>query len=236
MQISQPRIERNCPENVIFNELLSLDGKHILELGCGKAEYTRAIATDGHDRRITATEVDQRQHAKNLQIDDLPNVTFLLAGAESIPAEDAGFDIVMMFKSLHHVPGNRLADAFQEIHRVLKPGGLAYISEPVYGGALNEIMRLFHDEKLVRENAFAALQYAVDTNQFKLVNEIFFNSPVYFENFADYDRKVLNVTHTDHRLSDETYNRVRELFLQHMQPDGAHFQAPMRVDLLQKSE
>ena len=235
MQISQSRIERDCTENEVYNALLSLDDKHILELGCGKAEFTRAIATGGHGRRITATEVDQRQHAKNLLIGDLPNVTFLLAGAQSIPEPDASFDIVMMFKSLHHVPGELLAGAMQEIHRVLKPGGLAYISEPVYGGELNQIMRLFHDEKLVREQAFAALQQAVDNNQFRLVDEVFFNSPVYFENFADYENKVLKVTHTDHRLSDATYNRVRDLFNQHMQPDGAHFLAPMRVDLLQKA-
>lgn len=235
MQISQTRIERNCPEHEIFNALLPLDGKCILELGCGKAEYTRAIAAGGHNRRIKATEVDQRQHEKNLLIDDLPNVTFMLAGAESIPEPDESFDIVMMFKSLHHVPGDLLDRAMQEIHRVLKPGGLAYISEPVYMGALNDIMRLFHDEKLVREKAFAALQHAVESNKFKLVDEIFFNSPVYFENFAEYDRKVLKVTHTEHRLSDATYTRVRDLFQQHMQPDGAHFLAPMRVDLLQKA-
>ena len=236
MQISQTPIDRNCAESEIFNELLTLDGKHILELGCGAAMHTRAIAAEGRDRYITATEVDQRQHAKNLLIDDLPNVTFLLAGAESIPEQDQSVDIVMMFKSLHHVPGDLLDEALREINRVLKPGGLAYISEPVYGGAFNDIVRLFHDEKLVREAAFAVLQRAVDTNLFSLVDEVFFNSPVYFEDFNDFEHKVLNVTHTDHTLSDETFNQVRDLFLQHMQPDGAHFLAPMRVDLLQKPQ
>lgn len=236
MQISQIRIDRNCPESEVYNELLTLDGKHILELGCGAAEYTRAIAEDGNGRRITATEVDQRQHAKNLTVDDLPNVTFILAGAESIPLADESFDIVMMFKSLHHVPGESLSDALSEINRVLKPGGLAYISEPVYMGDLNGIMRLFHDEKLVREAAFAALLQAVDSDQFRLADEIFFNSPVSFKNFEDFENKVLKATHTEHRLSDEIFNRVRDLFQSHMQPDGAHFLAPMRVDLLQKPE
>ena len=235
MQILQIRIDRDCSESEIYNELLDLDGRHILELGCGAAEFTRAIAEDGLNRRDTATEVDYRQHEKNLLIDDLPNVTFILAGAESIPQADDSFDIVMMFKSLHHVPKDSLPDALLEINRVLKPGGLAYISEPVYMGDLNDIMRLFHDERLVREAAFSALQSAVDSKLFKLVNEVFFNSPVYFEDFADFEKKVLNVTHTDHRLSDETFNQVRDLFLQHMRPDGVHFQAPMRVDLLQKA-
>ena len=234
MQISQVQIDRNCTENEIFNELLTLDGKQILELGCGSAMHTRAIAEDGRDRRITATEVDQHQHAKNLLIDDLPNVTFLLAGAESIPEQDQCFDIVMMFKSLHHVPVELLDQALQEINRVLKPAGLAYISEPVYMGELNDIMRLFHDEKLVREAAFSALEHAVSNHQFKLVDEIFFNSPVYFKDFNDYENKVLKATHTEHRLSDETFSKVRKLFQQQMQADGAHFLAPMRVDLLQK--
>jgi len=236
MQISQTPIARNCNESEIYNGLLELDGKRILELGCGAAEFTRAIAKDGHDRLITATEVDKRQHEKNLLIDNLTNVTFLLAGAESIPEPDQSFDIVMMFKSLHHVPGDLLADALLEINRVLKPGGRAYISEPIYAGELNDIMRLFHDEKLVREAAFAALQSAVDSKLFKLVKEIFFNSPVFFENFADYENKVLKATHTDHRLNDDTYNRVRDLFERNMCQDGAHFLAPMRVDLLQKQE
>ena len=97
-------------------------------------------------------------------------------------------------------------------------------------------MRLFHDEKLVREAAFAALQQAVDTEQFALVDEVFFNTPVYFEDFTDYENKVLKATHTEHKLSDATYIQVRELFQQQMQEDGAHFLAPMRVDLLQKPD
>ena len=236
MQISKTPIDRNCADSEIFNKLLTLDGKHILELGCGTAMHTRAIATGGRDRYITATEVDQRQHAKNLLIDDLTNVSFVLAGAESIPEQDQSFDIVIMFKSLHHVPVDLLDEAMREISRVLKPGGLAYIAEPVYAGAFNDIVRLFNDEKLVREAAFAALQRAVDTKLFVLADEVFFNSPVYFKDFADFEHKVLNVTHTDHSLSDETFNQVRDLFLQHMQPDGVHFLAPMRVDLLQKPE
>lgn len=236
MQITETPIDRNCPEDEVYNELLELDGRHILELGCGSAQFTRAIAEQGRDRHITATEVDQQQHAKNLRIDDLPNVTFLSAGAQAIPGQDESFDTVMMFKSLHHVPGNLLDKALQEINRVLKPGGLAYISEPVYAGEFNDIMRLFHDEKLVREAAFAALDNAVNAGLFTLVDEVFFNSPVHFEDFTDFENKVLKVTHTDHQLSDETYNRVRDMFQQHMRPDGVHFLTPIRVDLLQKPQ
>ncbi|MBE9561264.1 MAG: class I SAM-dependent methyltransferase, partial [Proteobacteria bacterium] len=154
MEIS--KITRTCPENEIYNELLKLDEKHILELGCGDAKITRAIATEGHDRQILATEVDEIQHKKNLLITDLKNVSFQLAGAESIPTSDNTFDVVFMFKSLHHVPVELMGQALVEIKRVLKPKGVAYISEPIFAGDFNEILRLFHDEEAVRKAAFLA--------------------------------------------------------------------------------
>ncbi|HDH08194.1 MAG TPA: SAM-dependent methyltransferase, partial [Gammaproteobacteria bacterium] len=58
MKIAAEQIDINCPESEIYNRMLSLDGKQILELGCGKAEITRDIATSGTDRKITSLEVD----------------------------------------------------------------------------------------------------------------------------------------------------------------------------------
>ncbi|MDQ6998669.1 MAG: hypothetical protein Q9M17_08140 [Mariprofundus sp.] len=81
MHISNENITRYCPEQHIYNTLLKLDDKHILELGCGKAEITRVIATDGIARHITALEVDDIQHRYHQCISDLPNVTFIKAGA-----------------------------------------------------------------------------------------------------------------------------------------------------------
>lgn len=99
-------------------------------------------------------EVDVIAHRKNLQITDLPNVTFGLAGAQDIPLDDETADIVLMFKSLHHVPVELMETSLREIRRVLKPAGLAYISEPIFACDFNEILRLFHNEQEVREAAF----------------------------------------------------------------------------------
>jgi len=234
MKIAVEQIDINCPEAEIYNRLLSLDNKHILELGCGSAEITRNIASAGADRRITALEVDEVAHEKNLQITDLPNVTFAMAGAQEIPLEDESVDVVFMFKSLHHVPLDLMDPAMGEISRVLKPGGLAYISEPVFAGDFNEILRLFHDEQKVREAAFNTLKKAVDEGLFELVEETFFNSPMKFESFADFENNVLKATHTRHSLDDELYGLVKRRFERHLGDDGAHFLMPIRVDLLQR--
>ena len=227
-------ITKTCAEHEVYERLLSLDGMDILELGCGTAELTRQIATHGNGRRITATEVDGIQHEKNLLIDDLPNVTFVLARSEAIPFGDEAFDIVLMFKSLHHVPLELMGQALNEVHRVLRPDGLAYISEPVFEGDFNEILRLFHDEEAVREAAFNTVKDAVDNELFTLQKEVFFNVPLLFEDFDQFDRCVINVTHNDHQLSPELYQEVKDGFALKMQPDGAKFLMPIRVDLLRK--
>lgn len=222
------------PEIEILTAALPLAGARVLELGCGRADQTRRIAQTFPDCQVLALEVDEIQHALNLRIADLPNVRFGLAGAQDIPAEDDSFDIVLMFKSLHHVPGELLAPALREIRRVLRPGGLLYVSEPVFAGAFNEIIRLFHDEERVRAAAFAALRDAVEAGEFEAVDEIFFNAPTRFRDFAEFERLIIGATHSRHQLTDAVHAEVRARFARHETPDGAHFETPMRVDLLRK--
>jgi len=234
MRIAAPEVTLTCAEPEIYNRLLRLDGKHILELGCGKAEKTRAIATSGAGRRVTALEVDEIAHRNNLRSKHPPNVEFMLAGAQDIPLEDASVDVVMMFKSLHHVPVASMGKSMSEIARVLKPGGHAYISEPVYAGDFNEILSIFNDEKEVREAAFKAVCQAVDDGLLSLVEEVFFNSPRHFKDFADFETNIINVTHSEYTLDAETHDRVRKSFEKHPGDDGVTFLTPVRVDLLRK--
>ena len=232
MRLMDEHIDRICAEHEIWNELLCLDKANILELGCGTADLTRQIAGSGKACKVTAMEVDAIQHAKNLQIADVPNVRFVFGGAEAIPAADDSFDVVLMFKSLHHVPMEHLDRAMSEIGRVLKPNGRAYISEPIFTGDFNEILRQFHDEEAVRCAAFAAIKHAVADGRFTLLAERFFLSPMYFVDFAAFEAKVIGVSHAQHQLSEAVYASVRQDFNKAMREDGAHFLMPMRVDLL----
>lgn len=226
--------DRLCVEDEILNEYLEFDNKNILELGCGAAQITRKIASTGSNRTLVATEVDKIQHEKNLQIDDLPNVTFVMAGSQDLPFEDNSFDIILLFKSLHHVPEHSMQKAMSEIARVLKPGGKAYISEPIFAGEFNEVLRLFHDEQQVRQSAFEAIVDSVDKEELNLVEQIFFNTPRVFENFEQFENQVINVTHTEHKIAEDKMKTIRDTFSPHMTDDGAHFQIPIRVDLLTK--
>ncbi|BCK87716.1 hypothetical protein MIZ01_1507 [Sideroxyarcus emersonii] len=235
MKIQSSSAVPACDESEIYEQLLPLKGAEVLELGCGKAEKTLKIAQAGPVKKIVALEVDAIQHAENLRRSVPANVRFESGGAQAIPAEGESFDIVLMFKSLHHVPVESMDTAMHEICRVLKRGGLAYFSEPVFAGDFNEILRLFHDERMVREAAFAAVTNAVASGQFALVSQTFFSAPVHFESFSQFEENVLRVTHTRHQLSPDMYRQVQQGFMRHMTDEGARFEMPMRVDLLRKN-
>jgi SAM-dependent methyltransferase len=161
-------------------------------------------------------------------------VTFKTYGAEAIDEPKDSFDIVLMFKSLHHVPEAAMDEALSEIRRVLKPGGLAYISEPVFAGNFNEVIRLFHDESIVRLSAFEAVARSVEAQKFELVEENFFANVFELKHFGQFEAGVLNVTHTDHDLTPELMQTVKDKFESYRSEDGYVFQAPNRVDLLRK--
>ena len=234
MQLQGPDDAPVRLEIELLGEELPLENARLIELGCGAAAMTRLIAERYPVAEIVATEVDSKQHAKNLLAEPIPKVTFAAGGAERIGADDSSFDVVLMFKSLHHVPGELLDVALDEVARVLRPGGLAWVSEPVYAGPYNDIMKLFHDERVVREQAFEALRRTVESGRLKLERELFFRAPVKFADFAEFDRRMLQVTHTEHRLDDALLAQVRATFETHIGPDGARFAQPMRVDLLRR--
>ncbi len=235
MQLKGPAEQPVHNEFQLLTEVLPLAGARVLELGCGAAEKTRQIAERTGAAEIVAAEVDAIQHRKNLSVDDLPNVRFEAFGAEAIVADDASFDVVLMFKSLHHVPGALMDDAMREIARVLRPGGLAYISEPVFDGDFNEIIRLFHDEERVREQAFFAVERAVQRGTLSLVQQRFFRNRIRLESFSQFEHGVLNVTHTQHDVSPALLERIRTQFERHRSADGYCFEIPNRVDLLQRT-
>ena len=219
-------------EVAFLQSLVPVDGATLLELGCGKAEFTRKLLAKTKVKAVTALEVDRIQHRLNLEAPQDPRLTFGYGGAESIPFDDATFDGVLMMKSLHHVPVDGMARAFAEIRRVLKPDGWLYISEPVYAGALNDITRLFHDEGAVRAAAYEAIRRAACDGVMHQECEREFDMPGHYSGFDDFVAKHVETTHSDKNYTPEIAAEVRRRFEAHMAPSGASFMKPMRVSFL----
>jgi len=222
-------------ELAVLTELTRLSGLDIIEFGCGDARMARALLQRHPDCHVTALEVDAIQHAKNMA-EPQAGLTFLPAGAEAVPLPDASFDLALMLKSLHHVPIAAMATALREVARVLRPGGLFYVSEPVYAGELNDIIRLFNDEGVVRAAAQDALDYAIaTTGQWEAVAERRFNVPVGYRTFDEFEQRMMRPTYADHRLDATKIAVVRAAFEPHSGEAGAQFVRPMHVRLLRRS-
>lgn len=220
-------------EIVVLESLLPLEDARVIELGCGAAKLARTLLERHPRARVTGLEVDERQHAKNLAAPQ-ERLEFVAAGAQSIPFPDAAFDVALMLKSLHHVPRDAMGRALAEAARVLRPGGLLYVSEPVYAGPFNEIVRLFNDEGEVRALAQAALDEAVRTGGWRETASVRFDMPVAFRDFEEFDLRMMRPTFADHRIDDAKRARVREAFERHAGPDGLRLLRPMHVRLLQR--
>ncbi|MGZ8254396.1 MAG: methyltransferase domain-containing protein [Burkholderiaceae bacterium] len=233
MKTSQPMSIVVDDELGLLQSLVPLRDLEIIELGSGKAELARRLVATCPGCKLAALEVDERQHAKSLE-QPLAGLSFVRAGAQEIPYESCSFDLALMLKSLHHVPVSQMDEALDEVRRVLKPGGFLYVSEPVFAGDLNEVIRLFHDEQSVRRAACLAIRRAVESRAWEGVSETSFDMPVVFADFADFEQRVVNVTFADHRLDVATHERVRRQFEKHMDADGARFLRPMRANLLRK--
>lgn len=219
-------------EEIYLIETLNLDNKKILELGCGNASMTKKIASNGYNREIIACEVDKIQHKKNLE-NNISNIKFLLAGAQSLTLEENSIDIVFMFKSFHHIPKDLMQKALIQIKRVLKPNGLLYISEPLFQGKQNELIAMFHDEEEVRIDAFNNIKEAVENETFKLFREIFFQTEVVYKNFEDFEKKQMNLTYNNNNINNELRIKIKEKFDSYNNGNETRFLKPFRVDILQ---
>lgn len=217
----------------VLSELVTLEGQRIIELGCGNARLARQLVQAYPTSHVTGLEVDERQHAKNLAVPQ-EGLSFVAAGAQAVPFAEASFDLALMLKSLHHVPLHLLDQALSEVARVLRPGGHLYVSEPVYDGPLNDIVRLFNDEGEVRAAAQAAVDRALVHSPWQQVAERRFDMPVHYADFDEFEQRMMRPTFADHHLTGELIERVAQAFAPHCGPNGADFTRPMHVRLLRR--
>ena len=222
-------------ETSLIETLVPLQGARIIEAGCGAAAMAREILHRYPSAEVIGIDVDERQLAKNV-LEPVERLRFERAGAQAIPFADASFDGAMMLKSLHHVPVALMDQAISEIARVLRPGGWYYVSEPVYDGPLNELVRLYNDEGEVRAAAQAALDRALASGDWIDVADHRFEVPVSFANFEDFERRMMRPTYADHRLDDAIVALVKQRYESHQRDGGAQFNRPMHVRLLHKAD
>ncbi len=103
-----------------------VNDKVVLDIACGEGYGSNLLSKNA--REVTGIDMDSKtiSHASKKYSNN--NLKFIRGNIEDIPVADNSFDVVISFETLEHT--NEHKKIFQEIKRVLKPGGLLIISTP----------------------------------------------------------------------------------------------------------
>jgi ubiquinone/menaquinone biosynthesis C-methylase UbiE len=162
-------------------------GLRLLDIGCGDLGFTRQLSENA--KSVIGVDPDPVQSEKNramlAKADAPPNLTFVESSADELPVESDSVDGVCFSFSLHHIPSSAYKRVFDEVRRVLVPGGFLCVIEPM-DSPLNQIMRLFHDEDHERQMAQQALREMAEPLFGNRQTRTFHNFIAYesFEQFA----------------------------------------------------
>lgn len=125
---------------VLLEAVGSLDGKDVLDFGCGRG-YTSRIYAQMGAARVDGFDISGeniRVAEKNAKRDHLERrIFFRHLAAENIDYPDSSFDVVIGKAILHHTD---LEKTSKQLVRVLRPGGAAFFLEPL---AHNPALNLF---------------------------------------------------------------------------------------------
>lgn len=139
-----PRHYALVPTQYVFEKMSQLmgdlSGRHVLEYGCGEGWTTLDLARRaGHVSAfdISPQAIDNAQ--KSIARAGLTaRCTLKVLPAEQLDFPDESFDAAVGFAILHHLD---MEKALAELHRVLRPGGIAYFAEPLATNPLIQVYR-----------------------------------------------------------------------------------------------
>jgi ubiquinone/menaquinone biosynthesis C-methylase UbiE len=114
----------------LLDDLLPQNTRNILDIGCGTGlnldwlrRYGAENSINGLDVEETALRFCRARGARRL----------VQASATALPFPDQCFDLVTSFDVLVMLPGEKADErAISEMHRVLKPGGIAFVRAAAY--------------------------------------------------------------------------------------------------------
>jgi len=121
-------------------KLGNLPGKAVLDFGCGHGMAAVVLARAGATVSAFDLSPGYVAEAKDRATANGVRIEFAVADGERLPYADGSFDAVWGCAILHHL---NMPIAARELHRVLKPGGVAVFCEPWGGNPLLSVARRY---------------------------------------------------------------------------------------------
>ena len=132
--------EADAPWHRLVRDALrpsDLDGRDVLEIGCGRGGFSCFVAGMGKLKSQLAVDYSDAAVAKgreHAEAAGLKSITWEQGDIQNIARPTASFDTVISCETVEHVPEPKRAIA--ELARVLRPGGRLFLTTPNYFGTL----------------------------------------------------------------------------------------------------
>jgi len=129
------------PDLAKIEEFIELNGKRLLEIGCGDGRLTALLA--GKPEAIAAIDPDESKIETARR--NISGVNFWVGSGEKLDFANQSFDIVLFGYSLHH---QNCTKALAEAGRVVSRTGHILIIEPRLEGEYSRLVSIFEKDEI----------------------------------------------------------------------------------------
>ena len=117
-------------------------GKTLLDLGCSWGRWCLAASRAGFRTVGMDVHIDALAAAARVSRQLDASCNFICGDADALPVASRSIDCTFSYSVLQHIDRDRVLRIFQEVARVLKPGGYCIIQLPNTLGALSLLQQL----------------------------------------------------------------------------------------------
>ena len=217
----------------MLERLVEPTGKDVVDIGCGGGWLVRELVDLG--ARAVGVEISEAQLAAAVAHDSGKDGRYLVGRGEDLPLEDATMDAAVFMRTLHHVAPADQTAALHEAARVLRPGGVVYVVEPLAEGDYFELVSMVEDEVEVREAAQRALRDAAGAGLHRQTT-VEYEVAMTISSIAALRVRVVSVDPDRAAVFDAVEEQLGHALARLGEPGAApgerRFLQPMRADLL----
>jgi ubiquinone/menaquinone biosynthesis C-methylase UbiE len=221
------------PSNRYIHAIMSrydLNGKDVLEIGCGKGRITRDLAK--HACHVVATDPDEVSVGVAQASISFRNIDFMVA-VEGMPdLTDSRFDVVMYTLSLHHVPAAEMADSLNKAADLLKSDGVIIVLEPGDKGSFTHAKEQYGagsgDEGPAKAAAIKAMN---SLSGWDMGETHHFYTQFQFDSYDDF---FINMIPDFRQQPDDFISEVKTYLYLHRTVNGFVLDAERRLNVLRR--